>query len=654
MSPCSPASPQLPATETPLGGLQLQPDPPDSHHSPNPQLGPASLLQTREPRELIHYGTQLLCELQRRPEGMEAKGGPVDPPAEDMDAPGTLSEPAEFQTTAVSPYVNPGTRPGSTGRQGDQCSSPAAHTEGPTLAPVHSPAEPSAQLSPSCSGALSDSTEDQLRVTTSPPSPVHCSPTLCSDGHSPPSPGAAGRQTPPADTRSQPSRLRSPTQGWRSGLPPHLSDGAGAPTDQDRSGSSREAPPAQRLHPACSLLEGRSTAAIKVDSSKPLSAPCSPSPSQHLTRSSVSQPTSPVHPHPPSASPQLAAQSGVVKCTSECSPVELHCVSIQPGSLSPISALSTDGPEDKPSMGCPAVQKSPVRSSPPHALAGPSPAGAASPADLPLFESDESVAAHPPHPSVEPGMSPLIFSPHALDHVSIVSEAARTGAVGEAVPDQEKMVGGSAEAQANGSPVSPALRSPGPGLRAALALGRSSPCSHTLVPAGPPGESPSQSSSQSSLAPTTTDSQSPAHSVAEPSPGGNTGTCPGPEAGPNEADPVMEVNPEPVLTAAPSQPGSGSSSPLRLRSTEAAPSPRRSSSSSPTQVHRPLLGCSSLPGASACALASSSHPWTSSPADTQVHPSPGCSPPEEPPSTVLAGPAQTGDAAECEYQELQV
>lgn len=730
----------------------------------------------------------------------------------------------------------------------------------------------SAQLSPSSSHGISNATEDQLIATTSPRSPLHCKSTLCSDAHSPPSPvqlqpGSAGGHTPPPDTVGQQSLLLcSPAPVGTSQLPQRLTDDCGPPLDQETSGSSsqllphcRDAHTVFKLHPDCSPLYGRSRRLITQVSPKPLSAPCSPSPSQPPTRLSVSQPASPVPSQLHLASPQPAGQSGVIlKCTSKRSREEVDCISIQTGladqrqtvesclaSLSPASNLATDDTVDKlskkpspagsgrPSPGrfslAPAppdptppslvpsdnsrlsslphagaevvppppqspcgsssqctepteivhkssASSSPARSSqmPPLSAAAvparPSPAPDGSsgqpsgllespvrspgrpvgsqavtprPTYLHLFQSDDSVAAHHPDPSVEPEMSQLNSSPD----VSIVSKAAGiSDAPGDPAHDQEKMVCGSAEdTQTNVSPTSSAHPSHAPSLTTTLTSCRPSPCNHTLSHAGQGGplhvENTSKSSpssaltTQSSLALTTADLQSSAHSLAQSSriccgshqsPVRNTENSPGPssslnvavgaslvmlnsslpdlghlESGPNKADNVGEMTPEPVSSSlynkatvsSPSpegapqalqpcvsvgQPSSGSSAPLGLSCTQAAPSPRRPGCLSPTQVNRSLPSCSNIPEAGVCAQALSPRAGTSSPAgsqkcgqlqtaDTQVHPSPASSPTEEPPSTGPDSPGlrrpaaltqkvpaqRESAAAEREYQEEQ-
>lgn len=799
---------------------------------------------------------------------MELKGSPAAPLAEDMDAPQGLpspqSEAPELQTTAVSPHGRPEAKPGSTGHQGDLVetnSSPAEHPEGPTPAPDHGPAEmeagsaqsipiqlSSAQLSPSSSSVISNSTEEQLIATTSPRSPAHCSSPLCSDAHSPPSPvqcqpESASRQTPPPDASCQQSLLlHSPPQVCASQLPQHPSDDCGPPPDQEPPGtSSRDSLTVFRLHPHSSPLHGRSGAVIKQDSPKPLSAPCSPPPSQPPSRRSVSLPASPAHSQVQLASSQLAVQSEVIlKSTSKRSEEELDCNSVQTGlagqnqavenslaSLSPGSNLSTDDPDDKlskkqtlagsgrsspaqsssadvPPIPTPQslvhsenrpscflhageemvpspplspggnlsqctenneVQKTSSSPSPPHnsqmptlsaasgpacaLTAGPSPATDGSsaqpsnllespvgspgrpvgsqavtphPTNLHLLQSNENVAAHHPHPSVEPEMSQLNSSPGSLDHVSIVSEAASiSDAPGDPVPGQEKMLSGSAEdTQTNVGPLPSPHPSHAPSLTTALTSCRPSPCNHTLIDQGSPlHENTSRSSpssapiTQSSLAQTTADLQSSPHSLAQSSkpcsdspqsPVLNTENNPGPssslnvdvgagvsmlnsllpdqvhsESGPN----VGEMVPEPVSsslynksTVSPSpesaphtpkpcvtegQPSPGSRSPACPSATEAGPSPTSPGSCSPTQVNGSMPSCSNLPEASACAQAPSPPAGTSSPADskkcgqtadTQVCPSPGSSPSEEPPSTGPGSPVlRESSAAEGEYQE---
>lgn len=411
MSQCSPASPQLPATETRLSPLQPQPQPPHLHHSPAAHLHPTELLHSPEPTELLDDIAQLhsdSTELHRGPEHTALRGSPAAPLAEDMEAPQGLSsphsEPAKLQTTAVSPHANPETKPASTGHQGDLVgtnSSASEQPEGPTLAHDHGPAEmheSSAPLSPSSSSAISKAAEDQLIATTPPPSPVHCSSTSCSDAHSPPSPvqlqpGSTSQQTPPADTPSQSLVLHSPAQVCTSQLPQRPTDDRGPPLDQETSATSSQVLPrcgdgrsGFTLHPHCPPLHGGSGTGVQQDSPKPLSAPCSPSPSQPPPKSSVSLPASPVRSQVQLASPQLAVQSGVIlQCTSKPSPEELHCTSTQTGladqrppvedrlaSLSPASNLCTDDTDEKPSAGS----------------AGPSP-------------GQFSVAAAPPRPTPE-------------------------------------------------------------------------------------------------------------------------------------------------------------------------------------------------------------------------------------------------------------
>lgn len=783
---CSPASPQRPATETRLSPAQPQPDPAGLHHSPAAQRYPTKPPHSPEPRELPDDIAQLCSdstEFHRSPEHMELRGSPAALLAEAMDAPQALSEPAKLQTTAVSPQASPETKPASIGPQGDPVGancSPAEHPEGPTLAHDHGPAEmqhSSAQLSPRSSSAVRNPTEDQLIATASPPSPVHCSSTLCSDAHSPPSPvqlqpGSASRQTPPADSPCQQSLLvPSPAPQ----LPQPPTHDCGPPPDHERSGTSTQVVPRSRdAHPDCSPLCGRSATGRKADSPKPLSAPCSPSPSQPPPRCSVSQPASPVPSQFQMASSQLAVQSDVILNGSQ---EELGSTSIQTGladqrqtvdnclaSVSPVSSLSRAETGDELSVKRPPAgsghspaqsslapshctesdgtdQKSPASPSPPQSRqkpapsgpAGPSPAsdgsstqpssllespgrspeppvgsqaGTPRPTSLRLFQSDDGVAAHHPHPSGEPGRSLLNSSPDSLDHGSIVSEAARiSDAPGDPVHHQDKMVCASAEdTQTDGSPTSPARPSCASGLTPTLtscrpsAAGKGSPLHVENTSKSSPSPAPC---TQSSLAPTTTDPQSSPPGLAQSShiccgshqssvP--HTEHSPGPgsglhvdlsarlfksllpdllqlESGPNKPDSVGEMIPEPAgsslytqpgspesaphtleLCEAEGHPGSGSSSPPCLSFSEAAPSPRSPGSPSPTQVTSSKPRCSSIPEASACAQARSPHTGTSSPAgqlqtaDAQVQPSPGSSPSEEPPSTAPGGPAQKAQA----------
>lgn len=799
---------------------------------------------------------------------MELKGSPAVPLAEDMDESQGLSsphsEPAKLQTTAVSPHAHAETKPASTGHQGHlegTNSSPAEHPGSPTLAHDHGPAEmhessaefihiqpSSAQLSPSSSSAISNSTEDQLTATASSCSPVHCSSMPCSDNHSPPSPVelqpvSASQQTPPPDTPCQQSLLlRSPAQVWISQLPRRPTDDCGAPLDQERSGTSSPVLPhcrythtVSKLHPDCSPLDGRSTTAIKQGPPKPLSAPCSPSPPQPATKCSVSQPASPVHSQFQLASSQLAVQSGVIlKCTSKRSQEELECSSPRTGladrSLAvescPASPLSTDDPDDqrppagsgrrslapvppnptpqslvhsepaRPGCFPPAaegkappppqspggsfaqcsesddlVHKSSASSSPPQAslmpplaaasvpacvlTAGPGPptdGSSAQPSSLlespvrspgrpagsqagtpqPTYLPDESVAAHPPHPSVEPEQGQQRSSPDSLGPIGIVGMSDAPGDPGH---DQEKMVCGSAEdTQTNASPPTSAHPSRGPSPPPTLTSCRPPPCSQGSplhvenTSKSPPSSAPP---TQSSLAQTTADFQSSPHRLAQSSkicwgshqsPVLNTEKSPGPgsslnveasllmlnsvlpdlvhlEPAPHEPAHVGEMLPEPEAsslykqpngsspspesaprTLQPSgtggQPSAGPSSPPCLSSPEAAPSPRTSNCSSPTQVSSSLPSCSDIPEASARAQALSPHTGTSRPADsnkysqlqtadTQGRPSPGSSPSEEPPSTGPDSPGlrcaaasrprgeaeRESAAAECEYQE---
>lgn len=373
VSPCSPASPQLPATETQLSSSQPQPDPPDLPHSPAAPPRPTKLLHSPEPGELLDDVAQGHCdssEFPRRPEHTELTGSPAAPPAEAMDAPqgrsSPHSEPAKLQTTAVSRKAGPQAKPGSTGHQGDLMgskSSPAEHPEAPTPAHDHGPADvpespallvhaqpSSAQLSPS-----RNFTEDQLIATTSPPSPVHCSSTLCSDAHSAPSPVEL-QPTPPADAPYQQSLLlHSPAQVCTSQPALRPTEECGPPPKQETI----------QVLPRC--RDGRSRRGIKQDSPKALSAPCSPSPPQPPTRISVSQPASPVQPQLLLAPPQPAVQAGLMlECTRRRSHEELDWTSIQTGladqgqtvdhclaPLRPVPALSTGETEDRPSEKCP-------------------------------------------------------------------------------------------------------------------------------------------------------------------------------------------------------------------------------------------------------------------------------------------------------------
>lgn len=362
------------------------------------------------------------------------------------------------------------------------------------------------------------------------------------------------------------------------------------------------------------------------------------------------------------------------------------------------------------------VQKSPTGSSPPHtaqmpppsaasAPAGPSPAsdsssgqlrrpsesvrsperpgfssaGTPHPASLNWCQSDESPAAPHPHPA-DPG-------PDSLDHVSICSEAVRTRDAPGGPDDQEKIVSASAEDnQTNGSPTPAAQPSHGPSLTTSLTS-----CSPVPVENPSQGSPSSGSGFESSLAQTIAGLDSSPHSLAQSSHCGphqspvlHTGTSPGPdtslnadrgasllmldslvpdlaqsESGPNKADLVGEMIPEPVGSSLWNQSIVSSPSPdrpshtLQLGVCEAsrsppglASSPRAPGSSGPTQVNS--SSCSSIPGASAGARALSRHTGTSSPAgqlltDTQVRPSPESSPSEEPPTDPV--PALRGSAA---------
>lgn len=375
-------------------------------------------------------------------------------------------------------------------------------------------------------------------------------------------------------------------------------------------------------------------------------------------------------------------------------------------------------------MPPPSAASAPVRPSPasdgssgqPRSLSGSvesperpgfSSAGTPHPASFNWCQSDESPAAPHPHPAV-PG-------PDSLDHVSIGSEAARTrGAPGDP-DDQEKIVSASAEdTQTSGSPTPSAQPSHGPSLTS-LTSCRPSPLTSCRKGSPLPVESPSQSSPSSrsgletSLAQTTADLHSSPHSLAQSShiccgphqsPVRHTGTSPGPgpslnadggasvlmldylvpdlaqgESGPNKADLVGEMIPEPVVSSLWNQSTVSSPSPDRPPHTlqpgvcEGASSPPGLASSSrvpgspgSTQVNS--SSCSSVPGASAGAQALSPHTGTSSPygqlqTDTQVRPSPESSPSEEPPtgpvpalrcSAALAQnvPAQRQPAAEGE------
>lgn len=418
-----------------------------------------------------------------------------------------------------------------------------------------------------------------------------------------------------------------------------------------------------------------------------------------------------------------------------CSPAQGRQMAPGGSRLSAASAPAGPRPAtDRSSREPSSLLESPVRS--PEPPVG-SRAGTARPTYLHLFQSNDGVAAPHPHPSAEPEMSQLSSSPV----VSIVSKAAGiSDAPGDPAQDQEKLVCGSAEdTQTNVSPASSAHPSLAPSLTTSLPSWRPSPCHHSRSHAAQGSalrvENTSKSSpssaptTQSSLAQTTAHFQSSAHSLAQStpiccgshqSPVGNTETSPGPssslnvavgaslvklssslpdlalsESGPNEADNVGEMTPEPVSSSLSSQarvsspsplgapqalgqPSSGSGAPPGLTSTQAAPSPRRPGCSSPPQVTRSPLSCSNIPEARACAQALSPRAGTSSPAgsqkcgqlqtaDTQAHPSPASSPSEEPPSPGPDSPGRRGAAAltqevpalrasaaaEGEYQEEQ-
>uniref|UniRef100_H3D7P3 Lysine methyltransferase 2C n=1 Tax=Tetraodon nigroviridis TaxID=99883 RepID=H3D7P3_TETNG len=162
------------------------------------------------------------------------------------------------------------------------------------------------------------------------------------------------------------------TESHQSPSPHHLESQAlqqsQAPLHQDavEAGSSHAAPDAEPFRfsvsqnppvgkPHRQTLPVRSGAVIKQDSPKPLSAPCSPPPSQPPSRRSVSLPASPAHSQVQLASSQLAVQSEVNGSMPSCSNLPEASACAQ----APSPPAGTSSPADSEEMAAEEISEVP-------------------------------------------------------------------------------------------------------------------------------------------------------------------------------------------------------------------------------------------------------------------------------------------------------